>query len=308
MTDYGNSLQFGYFLNPNADEYPELVRLAGVGDETGLDLLGVQDHPYQRAFLDTWTLLTAIGAQTRRVRVFPDVANLPLRPPAVLAKAAASLDVMTGGRFELGLGAGGLWEAIAAMGGPRREPREAVAALEEAIQVIRLMWSDQRSVGFDGTFYHLRGVHPGPRPAHPISIWIGAVGPRMLALIGRAADGWIPSSSYVPPEKLTDMQRRIDEAAAAAGRRPAAIRRLYNVFGHITTGPSTGFLDGPVDQWVEQLSTLTLEHGTDTYIFGTDRDPETQMRRFAIEVAPRVRENVDHARSGASGEQKSSPD
>ena len=78
------------------------------------------------------------------------MANLPLRPPAVMAKAAASLDVLSGGRFELGLGAGGIPDVIASFGGPRRTPGEAVEALDEAIDVIRLLWSEERSVSFDG--------------------------------------------------------------------------------------------------------------------------------------------------------------
>jgi alkanesulfonate monooxygenase SsuD/methylene tetrahydromethanopterin reductase-like flavin-dependent oxidoreductase (luciferase family) len=199
---------------------------------------------------------------------------------------------MSGGRVELGLGAGGFWDAIAAMGGPRREPRDAVAALEEAIAVIRLMWSGQRSVRVEGRFYSLHGVHPGPAPAHRIGLWIGATGPRMLDLIGRLADGWIPSSSYVPPEKLPDMNGRIDDAAATAGRDPTAVRRLYNVFGRITDGSSSGFLAGPVDQWVEELTTLAVTQGMDSYILGVDGPPEDQLRRFALEVVPRVRENV----------------
>src|SRR5690348_11334891 len=176
MADYGRHLSFGYFLIPNAVEYPRLVELAQLVDDLGLELIGIQDHPYQRRFLDTWTLLTAIAVQTKRVRLFPDVASLPLRPPAVLAKAAASLDLISGGRVELGLGAGAFWEAIAALGGPTRTPREALTAMEEAIHVIRLMWSDQRSARFDGQFYSLHGVHPGPAPNHSIGIWLGAYG------------------------------------------------------------------------------------------------------------------------------------
>ncbi|HEX5549009.1 MAG TPA: LLM class flavin-dependent oxidoreductase, partial [Ktedonobacterales bacterium] len=141
MPDYGQPLQFGYFLIPDASDIAGLMRLARQVDEQGIDLIGIQDHPYQRRFLDTWMLLPAIATQTRRVRIFPDVASLPLRPPAVLAKAAASLDLLSGGRFELGLGAGAFWDAIVAMGGPRRSPREARAALEEALTVLRLMWS-----------------------------------------------------------------------------------------------------------------------------------------------------------------------
>ena len=148
MPDYGRDLTFGYFLIPNAAD--PLLDTARDIEERGLDWIGIQDHPYQRRFVDTWTLMGAIAAATTRVGFFPDVANLPLRPPAVLGKAAASLDVLSGGRFELALGAGSFWDAIEAYGGPRREPRDALAALEEAIQVIRLIWSGERNLRFDG--------------------------------------------------------------------------------------------------------------------------------------------------------------
>src|SRR5256884_9917411 len=141
--DDGRPIDFGYSIIPNASESPSLAGTARLADELGFDLLGIQDHPYQWRFLDTWTLISVLAAQTSRIRLFPDVANLPLRPPAVLAKAAASVDLLSGGRFELGLGAGGFWDAIAAMGGPRRSPGEAVDALEEAIAVMRLMWSGE---------------------------------------------------------------------------------------------------------------------------------------------------------------------
>src|SRR5712692_1674443 len=164
--DYGQPVRVGAFLVPEATERP--LQIAAAADELGFDLIGVQDHPYQRRFYDTWTLLTAIAMRTERVTVFPDVANLPLRPPAVLAKATASLDLLSGGRVELGLGAGGFWDAIKAMGGPVRTPGESVAALGEAIEVIRLMWSGERGVRFDGKFYQLSGLNAGPAPAHPI--------------------------------------------------------------------------------------------------------------------------------------------
>jgi alkanesulfonate monooxygenase SsuD/methylene tetrahydromethanopterin reductase-like flavin-dependent oxidoreductase (luciferase family) len=160
MPDYGRDLSFGYFLVPNAAD--PLLATARAIEDRGLDLIGVQDHPYQRRFVDTWVLMSMIAAATSRVGVFPDVANLPLRPPAVMAKAAASIDVLSGGRFEHALGAGGFWDAIAAYGGPRRTPGEALAALEEAIIVTRLVWSGQRSLRFDGEHYRLAGAHSGP--------------------------------------------------------------------------------------------------------------------------------------------------
>src|SRR4051812_37572140 len=146
VPDYGRPVRFGVFPTPEAAKLDEVLALARVADENGLEYVGIQDHPYQRRFLDTWMLMATVLAKTERVTVFPDVANLPLRPPAVLAKSAASLDALSGGRFELGLGAGGFPEAVEAMGGPRRTPGDAVDALTEAIEVIRLMWSDERSV------------------------------------------------------------------------------------------------------------------------------------------------------------------
>lgn len=296
MTRAGKVL-FGYFPSPDAVAYRRILEHARLIDELGLDLIAIQDHPYQRRFLDALTLLTAIAVQTKRLRVIPDVVNLQMRPPAMLAKWAASLDVMSNGRVELGLGVGAFTAAVAAMGGDAREGGVAVSALEEAISVIRLIWSGQRGVRFDGSFYQLRGVNTGPVPVHPIGIWLGAYRPRMLAITGRLADGWLPSLGPMSPDALNDANRRIDDAATAAGRSPADILRIYNVNGRITDGSSNGFLDGPVDQWVDQLSELTVDYGMDGYILGPADDSPEQLRRFATEIAPRVRENASVVRS-----------
>jgi alkanesulfonate monooxygenase SsuD/methylene tetrahydromethanopterin reductase-like flavin-dependent oxidoreductase (luciferase family) len=275
--DYGRQVQFGVFITPDATQPQRALDTAMLADELGFDLIGVQDHPYQRRFFDTWTLLVAMAMRTDRATVFPDVANLPLRPPAVLAKAAASLDILSGGRFELGLGAGGFWDAIKAMGGPVRTPGESVAALEEAIQVIRMMWSGERGLRFDGKFYQLAGVQSGPVPPHEIGIWVGAYKPRMLSLIGRIADGWVPSLGYVQPADLAEANKRIDEAATAAGRDPKAIRRVLN----------TGF------QPADIIAALVLDFGMDSFLISDD---PAAMRKFASEVAPRVREQVESQR------------
>jgi alkanesulfonate monooxygenase SsuD/methylene tetrahydromethanopterin reductase-like flavin-dependent oxidoreductase (luciferase family) len=271
----------------------ELVRRA---DAAGLDLVGIQDHPYVERFLDTWTLMATVLAETERIRVFPDVANLPLRPPAMIAKAAASLDVLSGGRFELGIGAGYSWDAIAAMGGPRRSARESVDALEEAIAVIRLFWSGERGARYEGRYYMVTGVHPGPPPAHPIEIWIGAYRPRMLNLTGRLGDGWIPSLRYAPPERIPEMQQRVDEAAEEAGRQRADIRRMYNISGAITDGDGHGLLQGPASQWIEELTGFAFELGLDTFLFWPREDHRRQLDLFAVEVVPGVREAVARER------------
>jgi alkanesulfonate monooxygenase SsuD/methylene tetrahydromethanopterin reductase-like flavin-dependent oxidoreductase (luciferase family) len=296
MADYGRELEFGVSVEPLADPPDWAARIVVAADRAGLDLVGIQDHPYQRRFLDTWTLLATLVPVTGRIRFFPDVANLPLRPPAVLAKAAASLDVLSGGRVEMGLGAGSFWDAIQAMDGPRRSPAEAVRSVEEAINVMRLVWSDERSLRFEGEIYSLRGMRPGPHPFHDIGIWVGAYGPRMLALIGRLADGWIPSYGNAPPERIPEMQRRIDEGAERADREPAQIRRAYNLSGRIGEG-GDGPLDGPISRWVEELTRFALELGMDTFIYWPQDDHVRQVEVFAQEVAPAVRQAVAAERS-----------
>jgi alkanesulfonate monooxygenase SsuD/methylene tetrahydromethanopterin reductase-like flavin-dependent oxidoreductase (luciferase family) len=305
MPDYGHDLRFGWFLEPAAADPAGVLRTGELLDELGYDLIGVQDHPYQRRHLDTWSLLAVILARTERVRVFPDVANLPLRPPAVMAKAAASLDRLSGGRFELGLGGGAFWEAIGAMGGPVRTPGEALAALAEAIEIIRALWSEQRSVRVRGRHYRVDGVHPGPPPAHPMGIWLGVYRPRALALAGRAADGWVPSMGYLPPRAAAAAGARIDAAAREAGRDPAAVRRLYNLGGAFAdTAPAAATDDdqaivGPVDHWVRVLTHLAVDVGFDSFLLGGSPEPTT-LRTFVAEVAPAVRERVAALRASRS--------
>jgi alkanesulfonate monooxygenase SsuD/methylene tetrahydromethanopterin reductase-like flavin-dependent oxidoreductase (luciferase family) len=298
MTDYGHDLQFGVFLTPNAAQADRLLELASLAEVLGLDLLTVQDHPYQPRFLDTWTLLSAIAARTASIRVAPNVANLPMRQPVVLARSVASLDILSGGRVELGLGAGAFWDAIAAIGGPRLTPGESVDALAEAIEVIRAVWqAGDGPIRHEGRHYRILGARPGPAPRHAVEIWLGAYKPRMLALTGARADGWLPSMPYAEPGELAAMNAAIDSAAVAAGRNPVEIRRLYNVNGSF--GEAGGFLRGSTDEWVEQLAGLAAESGISTFLLACEE--EETLRRFATEVVPGVRGLVEEARrSGQS--------
>ncbi|GAA4368743.1 LLM class flavin-dependent oxidoreductase [Agromyces bauzanensis] len=289
---YGHELQFGTFITPRNGPPHAAVRLAELSEASGYDLVTFQDHPYQPAFHDTQTLLTWVAARTERIHLSANVANVPLRPPAVLARAAASLDLLSGGRFELGLGAGGFWDAIEAMGGRRLTPGQAVDALSEAIDIIRGIWDqgDRTRFEVDGRYHRVSGAKRGPAPAHNIPIWIGALKPRMLRLVGRKGDGWLPSLAYLQPGDFAKGNATIDEAARAAGRDPREIRRIVNVGGRFSAGSGGGFLDGPAEQWVDQLLPYVVDDGVGTFILASD-DPGT-IQHFAVEVAPALREAV----------------
>jgi alkanesulfonate monooxygenase SsuD/methylene tetrahydromethanopterin reductase-like flavin-dependent oxidoreductase (luciferase family) len=291
VTDYGRPLQFGVFITPTARQLDNSYALAELADGT-LEFIGVQDHPYQASFLDAWAFMSSLLLRTKKVRVVPDVANVPLHNPAVMAKMAASLDVLSGGRMELALGAGAFWDPIAAMGGPRRYPREAAQALQDAVEVTRLMWSGQRAVRYDGDFYRLKGLHPGPQPAHDMQIWLGVGGPKLLRFLGGHADGWLPSNPYLAPDKLPGMNHQIDVGATEAGRDPSSIVRAYNVFGEIGEKRTDTPFTGTVDQWTQTLTLLAVDTGMDTFIFAAPGDDIAQTKRFAEQVVPAVRENV----------------
>jgi hypothetical protein len=288
MPDYGHPLSFGVFITPVNSPAQVPVQRAVLAEQLGYDLATFQDHPYQPSFHDTWTLLSWVAAKTERIHVAANVHNLPLRgQPAVFARAAASLDLLSGGRFELGLGAGGFWDAIEAIGGRRLTPGEGVSALSEAMDIMRGVWDagERSPLRLAGEFYSVNGAKRGPAPQHDIPIWVGALKPRMLRLIGTKGDGWLPSLAYLQPGDLERGNAAIDRAAEQAGRDPREIRRLLNI-------PEL-----PVDQ----LFDLAMENGTGTFILGLD-DPGA-MQRFAEEVIPELRERVAAERSTTGVEQ-----
>jgi alkanesulfonate monooxygenase SsuD/methylene tetrahydromethanopterin reductase-like flavin-dependent oxidoreductase (luciferase family) len=290
--NYGHPLEFGTFITPQSADPEAAVALAKLSEDLGYDLVTFQDHPYQPALLDTWTLMSWVAGRTERIRIAANVLNIPLREPAVLGRAAASLDLLSGGRLELALGAGAFWDAIEAMGGPRRAPGEAVEAFEEAIDIVRGITdtSESAPLRIDGEFYRVSGAQRGPVPAHEIPIWIGAVKPRMLRLIGRKGDGWLPTLGYLKPGELRAGNSIIDEAAREVGRDPREIRRLVNISGRFSAERG-GFLDGPSDQWVADLLPLVVEDGVGTFILMSD-DPGI-IERFAREVVPALRDAAE---------------
>jgi alkanesulfonate monooxygenase SsuD/methylene tetrahydromethanopterin reductase-like flavin-dependent oxidoreductase (luciferase family) len=296
MPTYGHNLIFGTFTTPTAQPPHQAVELAIIADKAGLDLVTFQDHPYNAGFHDTWTLISYAASRTENVHLAGNVLNLPLRNPAVLARSAASLDLLSGGRVEMGIGAGAFWQGIEAMGGDRLTPGESIQALEEGIEIMRQIWNpdEKRGARVDGEFHKVNGARRGPKPAHDIGIWIGAYKPRILRLTGRAADGWLPSLGYLEggPAALAEMNKYIDDGAEKAGREPSAIRRMLNINGQFAQ-QSGGFLVGPPQQWAQQIAEVATEYGISGFILAAD-DPYS-IEMYASEVTPAVREIVGEA-------------
>ncbi len=287
MRDYGRPIEFGTFITPSALDPERTVALAVASEEAGLDVVTFQAHPYQPRFLDAWTLMSWVGARTSRIRISANVHNLLLRPPAVLARAAASLDLLTGGRVALGLGAGGFPQAAEAMGAPVRTPAESGDALAEAVTVIRELLDTDASGGvfLDHEHHPIRGAKRGPAPVQrPIPIWLGVLKPRGLRLVGRAADGWLPSFARLEggAAALEAGHAVIDAAARAAGREPRDIRRLLNV--------------GPDVARPDVLADLATRHGVDTFIVTSD--DASLIAELGTRIGPETRALVAGRRAG----------
>jgi alkanesulfonate monooxygenase SsuD/methylene tetrahydromethanopterin reductase-like flavin-dependent oxidoreductase (luciferase family) len=296
-----NPILFGVFLSPDAAGVDRLRDQVQTAEKTGFDYVSIQDHPYAPAFLDTFALIGYLLGQTERLRFFTDVANLPLRPAPMLAKTSSALDLVSGGRFELGLGAGRSWKQITGLGGPQLTPGETVEAVDEAITVLRELWRPGRTVSFPGRHYQLADVQTGPAPAHDIGIWLGVGGPRMLNLLGRRADGWIAplATGY---ETKPAAQDRIDAAAIAAGRKPSEIRRMIQLVGSVTdtaqtatrprSGPGAQAIRTTPGVWAQIIAELVIEERFDSVNFiPEDASPE-QLGRFATEVVPAARSAI----------------
>lgn len=293
-----NQVQFGVFVSPDARDVERARTLVRVAAAEGFDFVSIQDHPYVANFLDTFSLIGALAAETDRIRFMTDVANLPLRPAPMLAKAAATIDLLSGGRFELGLGGGRAWDQIVGMAGPRWTPAETVAATEEAIDVLRALWEPGQVVNRPGGHYPLAGIESGPAPAHRIGIWLGAAGPRMLDLLGSKADGWIAPISTDFDTKAP-AQDRIDTAARAAGREPTDVSRVIQLIGSVLDTPETTArplrgtgrqaIRTTPDVWAQIITEFVAQERFDTVNVLFERSTSEQLERFAREVIPLVR-------------------
>lgn len=292
---------FGFGAHSTIDEGPALMRKVQRADRDGLDIFSLSDHPYIGARLDAYATIGFLLGRTDRIAGFANVTNLPTRPAPMLARAVTTLSALSGGRVVLGMGAGGLWDRIADMGVPRLAPADAVDAFEEAIVLVRKLSGGGEPVTHEGRHYRVTEIEPAPVDAPPV--WTGSVGRRSLAATGRVADGWIPGhAADWLSERYRTSRPVIDEAAAAAGRDPAAVRTVFNLPGRITDRPLAATRDGDgrwiggsAGQWVEELTGAVLEHGASGFILFSPKggtQDEVSLGRWAEEVVPAVREAV----------------
>jgi len=287
MTD----LIFGAGVPVSAAPGDDPVGFAQEAERLGYDFISAADHPCGgNPSYETTTMLTWIAAHTGRIKVATRVLGVPFRRPAMVAKLAASLDLLSGGRLILGLGAGYSDEEITALGGPAPSPGGKVDGLAEAIQVIRGAWTHSGYTQH-GRYHSVRGLEMEPKPARPIPVWLGTFGPRALAVTGRLADGWIPSLGYMPVEEIPAMRRRIDAAAEAAGRRPEDIRGILNVSIRIDPGahPQPDLITGSAKQVVSQLRDLLGLGFTGFNFIVSGPGPTANMQRIAEDVLPVLR-------------------
>jgi alkanesulfonate monooxygenase SsuD/methylene tetrahydromethanopterin reductase-like flavin-dependent oxidoreductase (luciferase family) len=292
------TVRFGYGSPADVRTAADVVRLAQQADRDGLDLFSLSDHPYIPDLLDAYATLGYVLGRTERISGLANVTNLPLRPAPMLARTAASLTALSGGRLLLGLGAGGAPDRIATMGVATAGPAKSVEAFEQAMILIRRLSGDGPAV--TDPYSGVTALAPSPIEAPPI--WTGSVGPKSLAATGRQADGWIPGHAA---DWLSEPYRKsraiIDEAALAVGRKPADIATIYNFPGSITERPrnqvrdETGrWLGGSPAQWIEELSSAVIAHDAAGFIlFPVGPEPfETTLSRWAQEIVPAVRSAI----------------
>ena len=280
-------LRFGICTDQNLP-WTTLVAQWRRFDELGFDSAWVCDHFQQPSrpqgpYFEGWTLLAALAARTDRIRVGVLVTSNTFRHPALLAKEAVTVDHVSGGRLELGLGAGWYEPEHRAFGLAFPEPPELVARFREAVQVVDLLLR-QDVTTFDGRYFALRDAPFRPRPVQqprpPLTL--GAHRPKMLRIVAEYADRW---NSHGTLDQIRDRNAILDEQCAAVGRDPASIiRSLYgwvSVLGLDPWSSPEAFLD---------VVGRYREAGISEFLMEAPHEEQFDvLERIAADVLPRLR-------------------
>lgn len=286
-----SALTFGLGISASAEAGSDPVGQARAAEELGFDFVSTSDHPCGgEPTYESWTMLCWIAAATSRITVATRVLGMPYRNPAMVAKMAETFDRLSGGRLILGLGGGYSDNEFRAFGMGVPSPRDKVDGLEEAIHIMRGLWTEPR-LTFAGRLHHTDGAELEPKPALPIPIWLGTFGPRALAMTGRLADGWIPSLGSAPPEQAAVMRDRLLAAAVEAGRDPAGVTCAYHIQIRVDAAadPSPSVVSGSAEAVVERLRGF-VKLGFTTLSFSPfGPDIAEQVELLAAEVLPALR-------------------
>ena len=280
-------VKFNVRVNQYRYGYDDLLRIWQEADRLGYYSASLFDLLNTDA-LECWTTLTALLAQTQRIRAVPMVLANPYRHPVLTAKMAATLDVITGGRVTLGIGAGGSRSDTVASGIPFPPTRARCEMLEEAVALIRRLWTEP-SVDFDGRHYRTSGASLRPQPVSQptLPVLVGGHGPRyVLPMIGRIAD-----ISNVGSNDTLDQHREyariITQAAATAGRDPAAIELTHNA--DCVIAPTQREYDRLVSHLAERAGTSATAYRAGPLQNTLSGAPEQICDRIAEYVAAGIR-------------------
>ena len=311
-------MRFGVFTSMGLQTWSAVLDLWKHIESTGWDLACVTDHfmpntpEKEGAMLEAWSTLSALAALVPRMRVGTIVLGNTYRHPAVVAKMAAQVDIISGGRLILGLGAGWQQNEHEAYGIPFYTVRERLERLDEACEVIRSLWTNKRST-FQGKHYQLADAPLDPKPVqrpHP-ELMIGGGGEKVtLKIVAKHADHW---NVWGGPQVLSRKGKILDEHCAAAKRDPKSIRRSVNMallitdkkdeidrlaktietrMGRHAADARDTCLAGTPDQIRETLRELRAA-GADTLFIPTLFPPLPELRRdldrFIDEIAPAFR-------------------
>jgi alkanesulfonate monooxygenase SsuD/methylene tetrahydromethanopterin reductase-like flavin-dependent oxidoreductase (luciferase family) len=288
---HGDRLGFGaggIFRGANTSQ---LLDLAQSADELGFDLFSLSDHLHSdQPTLEPWTALSWLAGRTSRIELATNVLGLPYREPAVLAKAAETLDRVSDGRLVLGLGAGGYDHEFEAFGLKVRTPGAKITAQREAIRILRGLWAGEPEV-FTGKEFSVRDARITPTPGHRIPIWLGAYGPKALELTGQLADGWLPSFGRIDLPKAIQLRDAVRKAAVDAGRDPDDITYAANLTTRVdpTQTSYPGLVTGSVDAVVRQIVEV-VRAGFTFLLLGPQSVTDQEL--LAREVIPAVRAAV----------------
>ena len=306
------SIEFGIYVPQVSFEYATIIDRALVAEELGFDSLWFYDHLYSPGLPDLasyegWTLASYVLAQTTRLRVGHLVLCNNFRHPALLGKMATSLDVLSAGRLELGIGSGSVGYEHQQTGLPWGTFPERSDRLAESLEILTQMFTGQPTT-FSGTYYEVAGLPnlPPPTQSPRPPIHIGGIGPRRtMPIVARYADVWnVPTYGLA---RWEESQRVLENECAAIGRDPASIRRSHEAilvlapdeasleaarakaerrYGGEGWGMDAGGYVGTPPMVVDRIGQL-VEKGITTFIFFTHARAEPRtLELFAERVMP----------------------